>query len=110
MIHFPVAIDGVYYENTKIAHKAVFLPKNISYFRLSRALKKGLPELEGIRIERVQRRYELSEPEDPDGDEADLIPVPASESLKKERKRGEPLIRFPFFESPLDRGLPQIQH
>jgi hypothetical protein len=98
-------VDGIYFENTRIAHRAVFLPKNISYDRLSRALKKGFPELEGIRIERVTRRYELSAPLEPDSDCADLLPLRVKKAPAKERKTGEPLLRYPPGESPIERGL-----
>jgi hypothetical protein len=97
----------VRYENARLAYRAVFLPKNISYYRLSRALKRGDREFLGHKISRVERRYEIAPP---DEDGADLIPVPAAESLKKEHKRGEPLIRYPLGESPLERGLPQRWH
>ncbi len=86
-------------------HRAVFLPKNISYDRLQRALKRGFPELEGIRIERVKQRYALSPPEEPDSDCADLLPLHAKTAPAKERKIGEPLLRYPPGESPIERGL-----
>jgi hypothetical protein len=104
MIHFPCTVNGIFYENTRIAFRAVFLPKNISYDRLQRALKRGFPELEGIRIERVKQRYALSPPED-DSDCADLLPLPVKTAPSKERKTGEPLLRYPPGESPIEKGL-----
>jgi hypothetical protein len=108
MIHFPCMVDGRYFENTRIAHRAVFLPKNISYYRLSRALKKGIPELEGIRIERVTRRFAVSQPLRPDDDGADLVLCQPEE--KPGQKRGGRLLYYPPGESPIERGLPPPLH
>jgi len=65
----------------------------------------GLPELEGIRIERVTTHYELLPPERPDSDGVDLRALPSDRPRPKEHKRGEPLIRYPLGESPLGRGI-----
>ena len=108
MIHFPCTADGVYFENTRLMHRAVFLPKNISYDRLQRALKKGFPELEGIRIKRVTRRFAVSRPLRPDDDGADLVLCRTEQ--KPEQKRGGRLLYYPPGESPLERGLPPALH
>jgi len=105
MIHYPCICGGRYFENTRIAHRAVFAPKKISYDRLQRALKKGLPELEGISVRRVTRRYALSPPEEPDSDCADLLPLPAKTAPDKERVKGTPLLVYPPGERPLERGI-----
>jgi len=110
LILFPCEVDGRYFENTRIAHRAVFEPIGCSYFRLSRALKSGKPELMGYRIRRVRVRYAIDRPRQPDDDGADLVPVPAAASVKKEHKRGEPLLCYPPGEEPLERGLPQRWH
>ena len=101
-------VDGLYFENTRCAHRAVFLPKNISYDRLQRALKKGLPALEGIRIERVTQRLAVGLPLRPDDDGADLVLCPPEQ--KPDSKRGWQLLRYPPGESPLERGIPPVQH
>jgi len=105
MIHYPCVCDGRYFENTRIAHRAVFAPIGCSYDRLQRALKQGKSELLGYRIERVTRCYELSAPEEPDSDCADLLPIPAKTAPYKEHKRGEPLLSYPLGERPLERGI-----
>jgi hypothetical protein len=103
LIHCPCEVDGKYFENTRIAHRLAFPRNDVSYFQLSRALKRGKRELFGHKISRVERRYEIA-PADDDG--ADLIPVPASVSPIKEHRRGEgPLLCYPPGESPLERGL-----
>ena len=107
MIHYPCICGGSYFENTRLAHRAVFLPKNISYDKLQRALKKGLPALEGIRIERVNQRLAVGLPLRPDDDGADLVLCPVEK--KPDSKRGG-LLRYPPGESPLERGIPPVQH
>jgi len=107
LIHYPLIINNRYFENTRIAFREIFKPIGCSYDRLQRALKSGKSELLGYRIERVNQRYALSSPKEPDSDCADLITLPAKTALYKERKRGEPLLRYPYGESPLYRG---IQH
>jgi hypothetical protein len=105
MIHYPCIIDGQYFENTRIAHRALFLRDGrVSYDRLQRALKSGMRELYGRRIERVTPRLVIALPLRPGDDGADLVlQFPAVR--QKEHKLGEPLLRYPVGEDPLSRGL-----
>lgn len=97
-------VDGRFFENTRIAHRAVFLPKNISYDKLQRALKHGRRELYGHKIERVTRRFAAGLPLRPDDDGADLVVRQPKQN--PDRKKGGPLLVYPFGEKPLERGLP----
>jgi len=108
MIHFPCTIDGVYFENTRLAHRAVFLPENISYDKLQRALKTGKCQLYRHHIERVTQRFAVSQPLRPDDDDADLVLCQPKE--KPDNKHGGQLLRYPPGESPLERGIPPVQH
>jgi len=101
-------VDGCYFENTRIAHRSIFAPMGVSYDRLQRALKKGFPELEGIRIERVTQRFAVGQPLRPDDDGADLVVCQPEE--KPKQKHGGQLLRYPPGESPPERGLPPVQH
>ena len=95
MIYCPCEIDGEYFENTRLAHRTLFMRDNrVSYFKLQRALKNGKSLLLGHEIKRVKRRFPLH----PDG-------YDHSTAVKK-HKPGEPLLVYPLGERPLDRGLP----
>jgi hypothetical protein len=107
LIHYPCTVDDVYYENTRIAHRALFLNDNrISYFKLQRALKRGKSVLLGHRIERVTPRLAVGLPLRPDDDGADLIRRHLAPPESPEYRRGQPLLRYPPGESPIERGLP----
>jgi len=108
MIYYPCMVDGAVFENTRLAHRAVFLPENISYDKLQRALKAGKCQLYGHRIERVTPRLAVGLPLRPDDDGADL--VLRRPEQKPERKKGGQLLRYPPGESPLERGIPPVQH
>jgi len=108
MIHFPCMVDGLYFENTRLAHRAVFLPANISYDRLQRALKAGKRQLYGHSIERVNQRLAVGLPLRPDDDGADLVLCPPEK--KPDIKHGGQLLRYPAGETPLERGIPPVQH
>jgi len=86
IISCPCVVDGQYFENTRLAHRALFLDGSVSYFQLQRALKRGDSELFGHSIERVKHQVIACDP-------------------KPERKPGEPLLRYPPGEGPLDRGI-----
>jgi hypothetical protein len=101
-------VDGLYFENTREAHKEVFLPKNISYDKLQRALKAGKRQLYGHSIERVNQRLAVGLPLRPDDDGADLVVRQPEE--KPEQKHGGQLLRYPPGETPLERGIPPVQH
>lgn len=98
MIHYPLMVDGQYFENTKIAHRAVFPNNEASYFQLQRALKRGRGELFGHKIERLKTRYVIQ-------DDGEITAMPPRAPKQKERGRGEPLLRYPPGEDPLSRGL-----
>jgi len=102
MIFYPCVIDNEFFNNTREAHRTVFLPKGISYFRLQRALRHGRGELCGHTVKRITPRYEIGE-EDSDG--ADLVALPAAAARKTERAKGQPLINYPPGGSPLERGI-----
>jgi len=108
MIHYPCKVDGEYFENTRLAHRALFLrDKNISCFKLQRALKRGCCELSGHSIERITQRFTVGLPLHPDDDGSDLVAQPPACDQKPKYKPGEPLLVYPFFERPIDRGLPE---
>jgi hypothetical protein len=102
-------VDGRYFENTRIAHRAVFLPANISYDKLQRALKAGKRQLKGHSIERVNQRLAVGLPLRTDDDGADLISCQPEK--KPEKKHGGQLLRYPPGESPfIEMGIPPVQH
>jgi len=104
MIHYPCRVDGVVYENTREAYKALFLRDGIiSYDKLQRALKKGRRDFFGHTIERVIYQYEVTEGKKDYGTLKAVSPYKRTAS--HERKPGDPLLRYPKGESPLERGL-----
>jgi len=105
MILFPCMVDGVEYHNLREAHRAVFLPLKIGYDRFQRSLKRGKTEFCGHSIKKINRRYELSAPEEPDSDGVDLLPVPAEAAPKKERIKGTPLLMYGVGCRPLELGI-----
>jgi len=108
MIHYPCKVDGIYYENTRLAHRALFLrDENISYFKLQRALKHGKRYLYGHSVERVTESHFVGLPLHPDDDGCDLVTRSPAYDQKPEHTPGKPLLAYPFFERPLDRGLPE---
>jgi len=110
LILFPVSVDNIVYNNMREAHRAVFMPQNISYYRFARRLKKGNGEFCGHSIKKIARRYDIGPPADLSDDGADLVPLPVTASVKREHRRGEPLLCYPPGEGPLERGLPQRWH
>jgi hypothetical protein len=110
VVHYPCVVDGAYFENTRIAHRSLFLrDSRVSYDKLQRALKRGKRELYGHRIERVTPRFAVGQPLRFDDDGADLV---FEQPEKPERKQDgrHLLLRYPPGESPLERGLPESWH
>jgi len=98
MINYPCKISGILYANTKIAYRAVFQQGGkTSYFQLQRALLAGKTELHGHKIERINPHCEIAYD---DG----LVPV-SFHNKPEVHKYGEPLLRYPFGERPIDRGI-----
>ena len=108
MILFPCVVDGVEYHNLREAHRAVFLKEKIGYDRFQRSLKRGKTEFYGHVIKKIERRYDVSQPLRPDDDGADLVLCPPEK--KPDSKHGGQLLRYPPGESPLERGIPPVQH
>jgi hypothetical protein len=105
LILFPVMVDGREYPNLREAHRAVFLKEKIGYDRFQRSLKRGKAEFCGHSIKKIERKYDIGLPETPDSDGVDLLPIPAKTAPIKEHKRGEPLLRYEIFDTPLMRGI-----
>jgi len=105
LIHFPCEIDNVRYANLREAHRAVFLKEKIGYDRFQRALKRGKTEFCGHSIKKIERKYDISPPQEPDSDSADLLPIPAETAPVKEHIKGTPLLRYDIFDAPLMRGI-----
>ena len=108
MIHCPCMVDNQYFENTRLAHEALYRKdRRISYFQLFRALKHGKHELFGHKIGRITPRLVIGLPLNPDDDGADLVLQFPTGKRKPEHKPGEPLLRYPLGEDPISRGLPE---
>jgi hypothetical protein len=111
LIHYPCTVDDRYFENTRLAHRALFMSDpHISYFKLQRALKAGKRQLYGHRIERVTQRLAVGLPLRPDDDGADLVLQPSRESKEPEHEQNRRLMRYPPGASPIERGVQERWH
>jgi hypothetical protein len=93
----PIIIDGAWYPNIREAARAA----GLTYNRLYDACRKHRGAIDGHHIAEPPRQYAI---ETLSGDEADLVPVFRPPKQPRPRKGGDPLLRYPPGEGPLERG------
>jgi hypothetical protein len=94
----PVILDGVWYPHLRAAAKAA----GLSYGRFYEAVRRGRSSIDGHTLAEPPERFAIRALND---DEADLEPYSKPPRRPRTRGKGDPLLRYPPGEGPLDRGL-----
>jgi hypothetical protein len=94
----PVVLDGTWYPHLRAAAKAA----RLTYNRLYESVRRGRTSIDGHAIVPPPVKHRIIEVSD---EEADLEPYYEAPRRTGTRGKGDPLLRYPPGEGPLDRGL-----